>query len=335
MYTEFYRLKGLPFQLTPDPRFFFSSAGHARAMAHLTYGLHQGEGFIVITGEVGAGKTTLVDLLLSQLDTSAYAAAKIVTSQLQGDDLLRMVAAAFGLYVPGMEKAAMLRRIEDFIHANMRARKRSLILIDEAQNLSIGALEELRMLSNFARGGTSPVQSFLVGQPQFRNIMASPELDQLRQRVIASYHLGPMTEVETKAYVLHRLKTVEWKDDPVLGEDAFGAIYRFSEGVPRRINTLASRLLLFGYLEERHALDADAVTQVAEELQSELSPVGGTALSSAAAHDAVPRGNGTDAMLSEIMTRVAAIEQTMGKHERTIKRALEIIASYVRGAPPQ
>jgi len=332
MYTEFYRLRGLPFQLTPDPRFFFSSAGHARAMSHLTYGLHQGEGFIVVTGEVGAGKTTLVDLLLSQLDTSAYAAAKIVTSQLAGDDLLRMVAAAFGLYTAGMEKAAMLRRIEDFVLANMRARKRSLIMIDEAQNLSIGALEELRMLSNLGRGGASPVQSFLVGQPQFRNIMASPELEQLRQRVIASYHLGPMTEAETKAYVLHRLKTVGWQDDPVLSEDAYAAIYHFAEGVPRRINTLASRLLLFGYLEERHALDATAVTQVAEELQSELSPVV-TALAPAAAHEAVPRGNGADAMLSEIMTRVAAIEQTMGKHERTIKRALEIIASYMRGGP--
>src|SRR6202044_3599316 len=107
MYTEFYHLRGLPFQLTPDPRFFYGSAGHTRAMAHLTYGLHQAEGFIVITGDVGTGKTTLVDLLLSQLDTSAYAAAKIVTSQLGGEDALRMVAAAFGLYVPGMEKAGV------------------------------------------------------------------------------------------------------------------------------------------------------------------------------------------------------------------------------------
>jgi general secretion pathway protein A len=331
MYTEFYRLKGLPFQLTPDPRFFFSSAGHARAMAHLTYGLHQGEGFIVVTGEVGAGKTTLVDLLLSQLDMSAYAAAKIVTSQLTGDDLLRMVAAAFGLYIPGMEKAAMLRRIEDFVTANMRARKRSLILIDEAQNLTVGALEELRMLSNFGRGGVSPVQSFLVGQPQFRNIMSSPELDQLRQRVIASYHLGPMTEMETKAYVLHRLKTVEWKDDPVLGDDAFRAIFRFTEGVPRRINSLASRLLLWGYLEERHAIDANGVRHVAEELQSELSPIG-SAVATSGTHDAVAHVNGSDEMLSEIMTRVAAVEHTMGKHERTLRRALEIIATLVRGA---
>ncbi|HEY6577997.1 MAG TPA: XrtA/PEP-CTERM system-associated ATPase [Rhizomicrobium sp.] len=328
MYTEFYRLRGLPFQLTPDPRFFFNSAGHTRAMAHLTYGLHQAEGFIVITGEVGTGKTTLVDLLLSQLDASAFATAKIVTSQLGGEDVLRMVAAAFGFYTPGMEKAAMLRRIEEFVLANMRARKRTLLICDEAQNLSVAALEELRMLSNFGKGATAPLQSFLIGQPQFRAIMASPELEQLRQRVIASYHLGPLSAEETKEYVLHRLKTVGWDDDPVLSDDAFTAIFEQSDGVPRRINTLCSRILLWGYLEERHAIEGAAVTQVAEELKAELQPAIGTV-----AH--VPArlngSNGSDVGFSEIMTRLGALEQTLTKHERAIKRTIEIIASYVRG----
>jgi general secretion pathway protein A len=329
MYTEFYHLRGLPFQLTPDPRFFYGSAGHTRAMAHLTYGLHQAEGFIVVTGDVGTGKTTLVDLLLSQLDTSAYAAAKIVTSHLGGDDTLRMVAAAFGLYVPGMEKTAILRRIEEFVLSNMRARKRSLIIIDEAQNLAFSALEELRMLSNFGVGAAAPLQSFLIGQPQFRNMMASPELEQLRQRVTAAYHLGPMTELETKAYVVHRLKTVGWQDDPVLSDDSFHAIYRHSDGIPRRINTLASRLLLWGYLEERHAIDADAVVQVAEELQSELTSTSPVAVPSGVI---AARVNGSDAVLPEVFARLSAIEQTMAKHERAIKRAIEIIANYVRNA---
>jgi len=325
MYTEFYHLSRLPFQLTPDPRFFFGSAGHTRAMSHLTYGLHQGEGFIVITGEVGTGKTTLVDLLLSQLDTSAYAAAKIVTSQLDGDDTLRMVASAFGLYVPSMEKAAMLRRIENFVVTNMRAHKRSLLIIDEAQNLSIGALEELRMLSNFGTGSTAPLQSFLVGQPQFRAIMASSDLEQLRQRVIASYHLGPMSEEETKAYVLHRLRTVGWRDDPSLSDDAFTAIYAHTDGVPRRINTLCSRVLLWGYLEERHAIDGADVTQVAEELLQEFSAANGTSAPMGAA-----RGNGGDPLVADLLGRVSALEQSMTKHERTIKRALEIIVNYMR-----
>jgi general secretion pathway protein A len=331
MYTEFYRLRALPFQLTPDPRFFFGSAGHTRAMAHLTYGLHQAEGFIVITGEVGTGKTTLVDLLLSQLDTAAYAAAKIVTSQLGADDVLRMVASAFGLYAPGMEKAAMLRRIEEFILANMRAHKRTLLIIDEAQNLSISALEELRMLSNFGSGASAPMQSFLVGQPQFRTIMASPEFEQLRQRVIASYHLGPMSEAETKAYVMHRLKTVGWADDPVIADDAYTAIFHHTDGVPRRINTLSSRLLLWGCLEERHAIDAAVVTQVADELEAELAPpTNGRAIAPAMRGNG---GNGGDAGFSDLLTRVSALEHALGKHERAIKRAIEIIATYVRGAP--
>jgi putative secretion ATPase (PEP-CTERM system associated) len=326
MYTEFYRLHALPFQLTPDPRFFFGSTGHNRAMAHLTYGLHQAEGFIVITGEVGTGKTTLVDLLLSQLDSSAYAAAKIVTSQLGGDDTLRMVAAAFGVYTPGMEKAAILRRIEDFVLTNMRSRRRSLILIDEAQNLSIPALEELRMLSNFGTGGSAPLQSFLIGQPQFRTIMASSDLDQLRQRVIASYHLGPLAESETRDYVLHRLKTAGWENDPMIEDDAFAAIHRYAEGVPRRINTLCSRLLLWGYLEERHAIAAGDVAQVADELLAETSPNVMDLGSSAGGG----RGNGNDAVLAELMARVGSLEQTMTKHERAIQRAIEIIANYVR-----
>jgi general secretion pathway protein A len=326
MYTEFYHLSRLPFQLTPDPRFFFGSAGHNRAMSHLTYGLHQGEGFIVVTGDVGTGKTTLVDLLLSQLDTSAYAAAKIVTSQLDGDDTLRMVASAFGLYVPSMEKAAMLRRIENFIVTNMRAHKRSLLIIDEAQNLSIGALEELRMLSNFGTGSTAPLQSFLVGQPQFRAIMASSDLEQLRQRVIASYHLGPMSEEETKEYVLHRLRTVGWRDDPTLSDDAFAAIYANSDGVPRRINTLCSRVLLWGYLEERHAIAGADVTQVADELLAEFSAANGTL----APMGSAARTNGADPLLADLLGRVGALEQSMAKQERTVKRALEIIVNYMR-----
>jgi general secretion pathway protein A len=331
MYAEFYHLKGLPFQLTPDPRFFFGSAGHTKAMAHLTYGLHQGEGFIIITGEVGAGKTTIVDLLLSQLDRSSCVAAKIVTTQLGGDDMLRMVAASFGLYQAGMEKAAILRRIEDFVAANAKAKKRSLLIVDEAQNLSTAALEELRMLSNLVVGGTVPLQSFLLGQPQFRASLASPELDQLRQRVIASYHLGPMSEVETKAYILHRLKTVGWQNDPVLSEDVFTSVYHETGGIPRRINTLFSRALLFGYLEERHALDASVVAQVAAELKDELG--GKSALLAQPAQNLALCSSEPDLDVAALATRIDALERSVGKQERAIRRAIEIIAGYIRGVP--
>ena len=323
MYTEFYKLTELPFQLTPDPRFFFGSSGHTRAMAHLTYGLHQGEGFIIITGDVGVGKTTLVDLLLSDLDKSNHVAAKIVTTQLAADDTLRMVAAAFGLYQEGLEKAALLRRIENFVTSNYRDGKRSLLIVDEAQNLSVAALEELRMLSNLAIGRTAPLQSFLLGQPQFRQTLGSPALEQLRQRVTASYHLSPMTEPETKAYVLHRLKTVGWNEDPVFSEDFFSAVHHHTGGVPRRINTLCSRAMLFGYLEQQHAIARDVVDQVANELRDELGMVtcAPPVESAEAAGDGPPN--------SDLADRVAALERSVHRHERAIRRAIEIASSYV------
>src|ERR1700758_4323055 len=177
MYTGFYKLKGLPFQLGPDPRFFYGSSVHQKAMAYVTYGLHQGEGFIVITGDVGAGKTTLVEHLCSNLDPERYTIAKISTTQTSADDTLRMVAAGFGIKTEGVEKANLLQRLEATLVNNYRAGRRSLLVVDEAQNLTVPALEELRMLSNFIVGNTPPLQSFLLGQPQFRPIMALPELE--------------------------------------------------------------------------------------------------------------------------------------------------------------
>lgn len=273
MYSDFYNLTGQPFQLTPDHRFFYGSSVHKRAMAHLSFGLSQGEGFIVITGDVGAGKTTLMGHLLSTLDSSRYVSATLVTTQLAADDVLRMVASAFGIDQEQADKATLLRRIEAFCQANYQEGKHCLLLIDEVQNLSFQALEELRMLSNFQTDGTALVQSILLGQPQFRRTLASTDLDQLRQRVIASYHLGPISAQETRDYIRHRLTAVGWANDPALSEDAFSEIYRQTGGVPRRINVLCSRLLLFGFLEERHELDGTVVEQVADDLKQETEQV--------------------------------------------------------------
>ena len=161
-------------------------------MAYLVYGLHHAEGFIIITGEVGAGKTILVDNLLATISESSFVTAKIVTSQLGGDDLLHMVAGGFGIAKEGLAKGSLLQRISDFVLAQHRAGKRVLLIVDEAQNLSFEALEELRMLSNIVVDKTMALQSFLLGQPQFRAILGSPGLEQLRQRVTAAYHLGPL-----------------------------------------------------------------------------------------------------------------------------------------------
>src|SRR5271169_1907885 len=219
MYSEFYGLATRPFQLTPDARFFFESTVHRQAMAYLVYGLHHAEGVIIITGEVGAGKTILVDNLLATINESSFVTAKIVTSQLRGDDLLHLVAAGFGIAKEGLTKGALLQRISDFVIAQHRGRRRALLIVDEAQNLSFAALEELRMLSNIVIDKTMALQSFLLGQPQFRATLGSPRLEQLRQRVTAAYHLGPLSEAETRAYVEHRLRRADWKGDPEFTED--------------------------------------------------------------------------------------------------------------------
>lgn len=270
MYEAYYHLRDKPFQLNPDPRFFYGSRGHKRAFSYLEYGLSLGEGFIIITGDVGAGKTMLVKHLLKKLERGNYLAANLVSTQLDADDMLRSVTAAFGLDYEHLSKAALLNNLQTFLRDTLRQGRRALLIVDEAQNLSPKAVEELRMLSNFQEGEKSLLQSFLLGQPEFRDTLQSPQMQQLRQRVIASYHLGPMDREETMGYILHRLRTVGWQGNPSFTEDAFDAIHAFSGGVPRRINTLCDRLLLFGFLEERNQFDAKAVHEVIADLRQEV-----------------------------------------------------------------
>ena len=268
MYEQFYNLKMKPFQLSPDPRFFFNSQGHKRALAYLRYGVKQGEGFIIVTGNVGTGKTTLVSTLFRGLEQENVVAAQVVTTQLQADDLLRMVAAAFGLQYQRIGKATMLNNLHSYFKACTREGKRVLLVVDELQNLPKHSLEELRMLSNFQVNGKALLQSFLLGQCEFRTTMRSEGFEQLRQRVIAAYHLKPLKFDETRGYVEHRLLTAGWLGDPKLTNEAYEGIYHFTEGVPRRINTLTDRLLLFGCLEELHIIDGDALKTVANGVNS-------------------------------------------------------------------
>jgi putative secretion ATPase (PEP-CTERM system associated) len=270
MFEDFYGLTGKPFQLSPDPAFFYSSKGHSSAFSYLKYGVYQGEGFLVITGEIGAGKTTLVRALLEELDVHSIVAAQIVSTQLDGDDLLRSVAKAFGIRVPSNDKASLLAAIEGFLLTLFQQSKRALLIIDEAQNLNAGSLEELRMLSNFQCGDQALLQSFLVGQPELRSLMRSPLMEQFRQRVIASYHLGPLDEPETRAYIEHRLHRVAWKGDPEFDPAAFHRIYLATGGVPRRINSLCNRLFLSGYLSGQHTFGVAEVAAVVAEIDSEV-----------------------------------------------------------------
>jgi len=270
MYDQFYGFTGRPFQLTPDPHFYFESGTHRKAMSYLGYGLAQGEGFIVITGDVGAGKTTLVGHLMNTIDPNRLTAVKLVSTQVEGDDLLRLVAEQFGIEWEGQSKAEMLRSMEEYLREQARAGRRTLLIVDEGQNLAISALEELRMLSNFQLGGHSLLQIFLLGQPEFRQtLFHSPTLEQLRQRVIATHHLDPMEPEEVEPYILHRLGKVGWTGNPSFSPDAFEEIFDYSEGVPRKLNVLVSRLLLYGAVEQMNRITAQNVRSVIAEIEAD------------------------------------------------------------------
>lgn len=272
MYEDYYRFRARPFQLSPDPRFFFSSKGHRRALAYLQYGLHQGEGFLVVTGEIGAGKTILARTLVEKFGSPHLLLAQVVSTQLEADDLLNTVAAAFDL-PEERNKGQLLRKLEVFLLTRHKQGKRTILLIDEVQNLPHRSLEELRMLSNFQHKEKTLLQSFLLGQPEFRATLQRPELEQLRQRVTASYHLGPIDGTETEAYVEHRLKTVGWTGDPSFTHDMFPIIHRHTGGIPRKINHLCDRLLLLGRMDEKHAFSAKDVFEVIDDLNNEFGPL--------------------------------------------------------------
>lgn len=272
MYESHFGLIAKPFQLSPDPDFFFSSSGHKRALSYLQYGLSQGEGFIVITGEVGTGKTTLMRNLLNNIDSNSVIAAQLVTTKLEADDLLRMICSSFGMPAEGKDKAVLLQQFHDFLLAAYQAGRRVLLVVDEAQNLPATAIEELRMLSNFQMTDAPLLQSFLLGQPELRGIIQQPSMEQFRQRIIASCHLKPLSAEELREYILWRLSVAGWAQNPRFSEPVFAVIHRHTGGVPRRINVFCDRLLLFCFLEELTNIDIDAVTTVATELSEELSP---------------------------------------------------------------
>lgn len=322
MFEQFYGLSAPPFQLTPDQRFFYQSRGHGRAISHLIFGLSQGEGFIVITGEVGAGKTTLVERLWSQLDREVYLMARVSTTQVSGDDLFRLAMAGFGVTTASGDKATLIAQFEEALRLRRAEGRRLLLVVDEAQNLSLPALEELRMLSNLSEEGQAGLQTILLGQPQFRARIASPDLEQLRSRVLASYHLGPLLEEETRAYIEHRLKAVEWKGDPGFTEGAFAAIHRESGGVPRRINRLVSRVMLYGALEETHKITGPMVDSTALELQRDLE--GGAPEMAPAPRPAAPVAQTIVPGLAELTHRVAALEESAARRERVFQRLMDV-----------
>ena len=273
MYEAFYGLSSKPFQINPDPNFYFASKQHKRAKAYLEYGVMRNEGFIVITGEVGAGKTTVVRGLIQKLDSDKILAANLVSTQLDAEDTLRMVGAAFGVRVRDVPKSDVLIGLEAFLTSQTIQGKRCLLIVDEAQNLTSRAIEELRMLSNFQFGEQALLQTFLVGQPEFRDILQSPDMQQLRQRVAATCHIGPLDQIDTQGYIEHRLKCAgATAQRPSFDAASLEVICKATAGIPRRINMVCDRLLLAGYLNNKDSFGADEVNQVVGEINDETAP---------------------------------------------------------------
>lgn len=324
MYENFYGFSGRPFQLTPDPQFYFESISHKKAMSYLGYGLSQGEGFIVITGEVGAGKSTLVAHLMERIDPKALTVAQVVTTALDGAEVVHVVAQAFGLHVEGHDKAGALGAIERFLQDEARAGRRCLLVVDECQNLDLAALEELRMLSNFQLGSHPLLQSLLLGQPEFRRTLAQhPGLEQLRQRIIASHHLDALDSGELEDYVCHRLGHVGWNGRPGFDAGLLDALYRHTGGIPRRVNQVMNRLLLLGAIEGREMLTEAMLGDVIAEMSADQNRGlrGGNELHSAPAAAApaapVPQGSvpATEvaALLAERDARTAELEAAISE----------------------
>jgi len=271
MYESYYGFTEKPFQLSPDPRFFFATNHHQRALSYLQYGLDQGEGFIVITGPIGTGKTTIARNLLSSIGDENIVAAQLVTTKLSPDELLELVAAEFKIPLKGNSKAEILRSIEAFLIQLHQQGKRALLLVDEAQNLPSETVEELRMLSNFQLDDKPLIQSFLLGQEELKDIIQAPNMEQFRQRIIASAHLKPLSVEEVENYINHRLQQAGCDRKELFSEGAFELIHQKTLGVPRKINIFVDRLLLFGFLEELTCFGIDNVNDVAEEMSVELT----------------------------------------------------------------
>jgi putative secretion ATPase (PEP-CTERM system associated) len=357
MYDQYYGLSGKPFQLTPDPAFYFESATHRKAMSYLGYGLAQGEGLIVITGEIGAGKSTLVAHLMDTIDDRRLTAAQLVSTQVGPDDLIRLVATNFGIDAEGAEKADLLRDIEDFLNAQARAGKRTLLVVDEAQNLPLAALEELRMFSNFQLGNQPLMQIFLLGQPEFRDtFQESPSLEQLRQRVIATHHLEPMEADEVEPYILHRLAKVGWDGNPRFSADAMDELYAASGGIPRRLNVIAGRVLLAGAIDEASRIDGEMVRDVVADMGADADAAKASRQTAADLQGAVPTAApvaadaapvefvpaamtlavdgdrvqaSRDNRVAALEARIAELEAQIVAQERELRRAVTLMIDWL------
>jgi len=269
MYEAFYQLNADPFRLSPDPGLSFQHRTYRKAMTYMLHALQRAEGFIMITGQPGTGKTTLVSELVSTLSSDQISVAKIVSAQLSANDLLDLVAYSFNLDPEGCSKAKVLFQLEEFLKQEHQQGRRSLLIIDEAQGMGPEALEEVRLLTNIMAGNRQLLQIFLVGQEQLQDTVNTSSLEQLHQRLIAATHLEPLDTDDTRAYIKHRLRCVNWQGNPLISTETYDRIRRCSHGIPRQINQICSRLFIHGCIEEKQRLGIADLKIVVNELRQE------------------------------------------------------------------
>src|SRR5262245_11122191 len=316
MYERFYQLRERPFALSPDPDYLYPSRVHQEALDYLRYGLESEAGFVVITGEIGSGKTTLLQTLLRNLDNQTTV-GRIVNTLLEPRELLETIAIDFGLDPAGRSKPLLLRDLSQFLVDQRLAGRQVLLVIDEAQNLSLPSLEELRMLSNLETEKSKLLQIVLVGQPDLREKLAAPALEQLRQRITVSYHLRPLDAEETHNYINHRLRRAALGVPMEFPREATDVIHSRSRGVPRIINVICDATLVFGYAEERRVFDRAMLADVLMELEAtgvlatpvETAPAQPAARPAAAAPSPVASSAESPSMLSPAGSTATAVAE--------------------------
>ncbi len=267
MYTSFFGLQRNPFKLTPDPEFLFPSKEHQKALTYLNYGISSNTGFILVTGEVGTGKTTIIRKILKCLDEDIRI-ARVNNTLVTSEQLISMINDEFGLDTQGKDKTRMLRELSDFIISQYGQGFRTALIIDEAQNLSSELLEEIRLLSNLETDEAKLLQIILVGQPELKNILALPQLRQLRQRINISCHINPLNAPEMEDYVFHRLEVSGNRNAVSFEEGALNLIHDFSRGIPRLINIACDFSMLAAFSSETRQISSSMVSEVIEELES-------------------------------------------------------------------